>query len=491
MKLRMVVILSMVLLCIPSSKYISTHADASTGGETLARKMQPLLQAEPLRGAIAGISVRSARTGEILYESNGHIRLRPASNMKLLTAAAALEVLGKDYRFRTKVFHSGPVRNHRLEGNLYIQGGGDPSLLKTNFDQWAGQLKKQGISRISGDLVADDSRYDNVRYSLDLPWSDEDKYYGAQISALTASPNTDFDAGTVIIDVSPADQIGKKAALRVTPDTGYVTVDNQIVTVQNGEQHDDDIIINRVHGTNHFAASGTITADTANVRHWKAVWDPSLYALSLFKKSLTEKGITIEGGLKRGAVPKQAEPILTHESQPLFRLLVPFMKLSNNTIAEMLVKEIGKVQTREGSWEKGLHIVKEKTAVLGADPDQMLIRDGSGVSHVDLIPANEITKLLYNVQRKDWFQAYLDALPVAGEKARMKGGTLRERLVNTPASGHVFAKTGSITSVSSLSGYVHTKSSGTLIFSILINQILDEEQAKDVEDQIVSMLREQ
>lgn len=147
---------------------------------------------------------------------------------------------------------------------------------------------------------------------------------------------------------------------------------------------------------------------------------------------------------------------------------------------------MGKVTGDEGSWEKGLEVMEAELQKLGVQTDTLKLRDGSGISHVNLVTVNEITKLLRTIQEKDWFASYFHALPVSGEQERMIGGTLQDRLADIS----VQAKTGTIDSVSALSGYVETKRGEKVIFSILINNMLDEELGPEIEDKIVRMIYE-
>lgn len=439
-----------------------------------------------LQGAIASVSIRSAENGELIYDHVGDVRLRPASNLKLFTGAAALAILGEDYTFKTELLTDGRQNGKTLHGNLYLKGKGDPTLLKSDLDEMAKNMKKLGVKKIDGDLIGDDSWYDNVRYSLDLPWSDEQMYYGAAVSALTLSPNKEFDGGTVIIEIKPNKAVNKKAEISITPSTDYIKVVNKVETVSGEEKHLTKI--SRDHHSDAIMIDGSLPIDSNPIREWVAVKDPTDYTLAVFKESLAKHGIKVEGKVKPGKTPDKSRVLHSHSSIPLSEIMVPFMKLSNNTHAEMLIKEIGKVKMDEGSWEKGIEIMKSELTGLGVNTDTLVIRDGSGISHVNLVPANEITKLLYAVQGKEWFDTYLHSLPVSGDSDRMDGGTLRYRLNTEVTKGKVIAKTGTISTVSSLSGYIETKSGEKLIFSILLNNLIQESMGKIIEDEIVTII---
>ncbi|MBY0095910.1 D-alanyl-D-alanine carboxypeptidase/D-alanyl-D-alanine endopeptidase [Mesobacillus maritimus] len=461
----------------------SSHSSGAEPNNRLQTEINQLLQEEPmLKGGIAGISIRSGSTGEILYDHNGDTRMRPASNMKLLTSAAALSVLGGNYRFKTEVKINGNVIGNTLKGNLYLKGYGDPTLLRKDLTKMAKDIARTGISIIQGDLIADDSWFDDVRLSKDLVWSDEYAYYGSQISALTVSPNKDYDTGTVIVEVSPGRKVGDAGHIKLSHRTEYINVINQSVTIS--PEGKTDLSIEREHGKNTIYVKGFLPLGAKSKKEWISVWEPTEFVLDLFKQELAKQGISVKGRYKVGETSKDARILTSHLSMPLSKILIPFMKLSNNGHAEILVKAMGKLKKGEGSWEKGLDVLIEQLPRLGVDPNTVVIRDGSGISHVNLIPANEISGLLYTVQKEEWFPSFITALPCAGKKDKMIGGTLIRRM----ESLNVKAKTGTISTVTSLSGYVTTKKGETFIFSILLNNLLDEENGKDIEDKIVGII---
>lgn len=451
--------------------------------------LDELIRTSPdLDGAISGISVRDTSDTSLLYEHQADIRLTPASNMKLLTSAIALDILGETHTFPTDIWMDGSIQKKMLHGNLYLRGTGDPTLLEEDFAALAKQVKKAGIHKMRGHLVADDTWFDDMRYSIDLPWSDEDQYYGAQISALTASPNRDYDAGTIILEVKPGKKAGQKATYDMIPKTDIVHVINRVKTVPKGGKK--DISFKRSHGTNKITLHGTIPLKASSSRQWVALWEPTAYALDLMKRALKAEGIQLKGPLKTNHIPKKAKKIASHSSMPLSEMLVPMMKLSNNTHAEILLKELGKEVKNKGSFEAGLDVVNERLPAFGVDPSRAVLRDGSGISPMNLMSANQFTLFLTKIQKETWFKTYVNTLPLAGASERMVGGTLRNRLKEPVTFEKVRAKTGSLSTVSTLSGYIETQGGKTLAFSILLNHLVDDDKGKEIEDRIVSILAE-
>jgi len=304
------------------------------------------------------------------------------------------------------------------------------------------------------------------------------------------SPDDDYDAGTVIVEVR-ASTDRQQAEVTVSPETTYVTIDNRTTMVDSDQPK--DISIEREHGTNTIVVEGEMPEAGTLSRSWASVWEPTGYVINVFRQTLEAEGIQFIGQStdRFEETPSSAEILATKESMPLKDLLIPFMKLSNNGHGEILVKEMGKVIHDEGSWDKGLDVMEDELEKLGLNMDTILLRDGSGMSHKNFIPANELSKLLYVIQEEDWYGAFHESLPVAGHPERMVGGTLRNRLIGGDATENAVAKTGSLTSVSTLSGYVTSADGEELIFSILFNNFLESSSnIRDIEDKIVNILAE-
>ncbi|MGW0807001.1 D-alanyl-D-alanine carboxypeptidase/D-alanyl-D-alanine endopeptidase [Nonomuraea sp. NPDC002799] len=448
--------------------------DPSAGVADLTQDINQILSDSRLTIARAGVVVKSAATGEELYATDAGKLLTPASNTKLFTSAAAVETLGLDYRFPTTVLNTGRKAGSVLAGDLVLRGTGDPTMLAEDYDALAAKVAQAGIKVVTGKLVADDTWFDSQRLGNDWSWDDETAYYAAPISALTASPDRDYDAGSVIVSVA-AD--GDQVKVSTTPETDYLKIVNRATVGA-----ETDVLIERQHGTRTVVITGTV-ADP--YQEWVAVDDPTAYVSSLFRKSLTKHGVKVLGPTVAGAAASGAKELAAHQSMTLGELLVPFMKLSNNIHAEILTKAMGRKVAGQGTWSAGLKVATDFAKAGGVQIINM--RDGSGLSRRDGFSPGSIVQLLSTVRDKPWFGTWYESLPIAGNAERFVGGTLRSRMRSTPAANNVHAKTGSLTGVTSLSGYVTSADGEPLIFSIMLNQYLSG-SPKDIEDKIAVRL---
>ncbi|WKX70650.1 D-alanyl-D-alanine carboxypeptidase/D-alanyl-D-alanine-endopeptidase [Streptomyces sp. XD-27] len=482
-------ILSLVLGLAAATLSWSSPAGADAfrrTGDDLEKAIDAVLADPRLAGGAASVVVADAATGDTLYEHRPADRLMPASNTKLPTSAAAMELLGPGYRFTTDVLTDGRRSGSVLTGDLYLRGTGDPTMLAKDYDRLAADLARSGVKRITGRLIADDTRFDNQRLGRSWAADDESSYYSAQISPLTVAPDTDYDAGTVIVEAAPGARAGAKPRVKVTPANGYVRIDNRATTLAEGGRR--TLTVEREHGRNTITVTGGIPVGGATAKEWVSVWEPTGYAAAVFADALADHGVRIEGPTRLGLpTPADAERLAAHRSMPLKKLLVPFMKLSNNNHAEVLTKTIGYKTTGKGTWSAGLTAIGGYLKRLGVDPGTLRQVDGSGLSRMNTVPARAFAELLLSVRDEPWYADWYAALPVACDPDRLTGGTLRGRMCGTAAERNARAKTGSLTGASALSGYVTDADGRELVYAIVLNNHLAA-SVKSVEDAIVVTL---
>ncbi|WP_088316960.1 D-alanyl-D-alanine carboxypeptidase/D-alanyl-D-alanine-endopeptidase [Kineosporia sp. R_H_3] len=452
----------------------------------LATTIDGILADGRLAGSQKRVVVKDAVTGEVLYNRNGTLRGNPASNEKLFTSAAAMDLLGPAFRFTTSVSRTGTVAGGRLTGNLYLRGTGDPTTLASDYDRLAGAVAAAGITSVSGFLGVDDTAFDAVRLGPAWSWDNEPYAYSAQVSALTIAPDTDYDAGAVAVTVRPAAR-GSRPTVSFVPASTRYTVVNRATTGAAGSGRTLRVV--RAHGSNRFVVTGSVPAGGVASRRLLSVWDPSYVAADVFRAALAKRGIRFSAApvLRRATTPTTATRIATDSSVTLATLLTKFLKLSNNGHAEVLVKAIGRKRAGAGTWAAGTSAIRTWLAANGVVTSAIRMSDGSGLSRTDLLTANQVTNLLRAVRAKPWFPTWYAALPVAGRADRLVGGTLRYRMGGTAAAGNVHAKTGSLTSVSALSGYVTTAGGRRLVFSVIITDFVAA-GVKDLEDRIAVAL---
>jgi len=448
-----------------SADTVGTASDAA-----LVARLDQVLSDPRLGPATVGLQVRDGSTGAVIYSHNANQRVLPASNEKLMTSAAALEVLGTGYRFHTVASYSGTKTGKIVKGNLYLHGQGDPTMTYAQYDALAAAVAKAGITTFTGSLVADDSWFDHVPLGLDWSWQDETFADNAAVSALTVAADTNFDVGSVAVLSKPGTAVGKAAVLTLSPANSVVKIVNHAVTGAAGSAN--TVSATRAHGTNTITVSGSAplkasTAGSALV----AVQDPTQVAVGVFRDALTRHKVKVTGATTTGTAPSTAKTIIDHSSITLGELLPWFLKLSNNGHAELLTKAMGRAKspTAAGSWPTGLAAGANALKAIGVNTGLITMGDGSGLSRRDWLTTSQITTLLAAAQSRPWFATWYAALPIAGEPAPLVGGTLRSRMVGTPAAKNLHGKTGTLAGVNALSGYVNDLSGRRLVFSSISN----------------------
>lgn len=458
-----------VVLAAATGLTLTASGGAVAGdSEALTRDLDTILADSALKGADVGLVVRDANTGEVLYTRTSSRRSQVASNLKVLTTTAALDLLGPDYRWKTELLSSGTKSGSVLNGDLVLRGGGDPTMSRLRYQQLADTLKASGVTTVNGALVIDDTKFDAQPYGSGWAWDDEPYSYSAETSALTLSPDAKFSAGTVVVRVKPGAAAGAPAVVSVEPANDHVQIASTATTGSAG------ITVEREHGTNVIRVSGSTNVETTRL---SSVKDPTGLVTSVFRKALQANGITVMNGVRRGAAPSGAAVLASDQSQPLGQLITPLLKDSNNMLAEVLVKTAG------GSFVNGVNQLSTKWAGLGVDPNAVEIFDGSGMSRLNQFSPDDLTSVLVKAKTKPWFSTWQSALPVAGVD-----GTLVNRMKGTAAAGNVKAKTGSLSGVSALSGYVRTAAGRDLVFSVVQNNVLLFVSPKTIEDKIAVRL---
>jgi D-alanyl-D-alanine carboxypeptidase/D-alanyl-D-alanine-endopeptidase (penicillin-binding protein 4) len=446
---------------------------------------------------MVGIKVVSLDTGRVLFEENAGKLLRPASNMKLYTVAAALDRLSPDYRFSTSVYaYTRPDAAGVVHGDLTIYGRGDPSIAARfnngdyfkAIDDLATRIVAAGVKRVEGDIVGDESYFVGPKYGSGWNWEDLTWYYGAEITPLAANDNA------LDLFVKPGPAIGQPAVITTGPPDPLLTIVNKVTTSAKGSRR--EISIHRGLGENTITITGSIPLEDRGYTGGIGISHPALLFVYMLRSSLAAKGVTITGASRtRGATlqptvitgvpiagsngsstsssPFQNE-IATLQSPPFSVVAAQTLKPSQNLYTELILRTLGKVtppppaattsNLSQTSEELGLEAVKSFLKTVGLRPEALVLDDGSGLSRNDMITAEASIQLLTFMSKHRYATVFRDALPVGGVD-----GTLRNRFKGTPAENNVRAKTGSLSSAASLGGYLTTAAGEKLALTIMVN----------------------
>ncbi|WP_412060172.1 D-alanyl-D-alanine carboxypeptidase/D-alanyl-D-alanine-endopeptidase [Rubrivirga sp. IMCC45206] len=466
---------------------------STVGG--LADRIDEVLDARAFDDAYWGAYVVDLTTGEELFARNAQRRFIPASNMKIVATAAALDQLGPAFTYKTRLYADGPIQNGTLLGGLVVRGAGDPTFggrfrdgdALGIFREWADSLRALGVRRIQGPIVGDDDVFDNVHLGQGWQWDDLKWYYGAEISGLQ------FQEGTVHVEVRGTTP-GQRARITASPDYGYVRFANQTTTTDGGSIQEG---YDRALSDNVFTVSARVPAGRTETEDLSIV-NPTDYFVSTLIGVLRDQGIDVVGeGVdvdEWGRRPRyeRLTRVATHTSPSLAAIVEQTNTDSNNLYAEHLLRTLGAYVYRgadlpTGSAFAGWEAAKPFMLRIGVDPETFRVADGSGLSALNRVTPVGIVGILrgmYQHPDRATKDAFWNSLPVGGYT-----GTLRNRYRGGDARGNVRAKTGYISGARTLSGYVTSASGHVLAFSLLCNNYtVRTSRVNQAQDQIVELL---
>lgn len=417
-------------------------------------KLHSLVPAEAKKRDNLGAHIKSLKTGKTVFSYNSKKNFIPASNNKIISSFAALSLLGKDFRFKTEFYSGGEINNGVLYGGLYIKGYGDPTIKLRQLEAIAKRLKLMGVKKIKGGIYLDDSYYDQHSYAEG--WKDKwiGLHYCPPVSPFILNHNN------IDIHIIPG-QIGKPANFKIFPENTAFIIDNKTTTTKKRPSL-------KAYFSNDgkkFILKGSVSSRRGEDILTVSVLRPLIFFGSVMRNILVEKGIEVEGSLYRDNVPNWANRLFAHYSAPLEEIIQEYNKDSVNIIGESLMKTLGAVFVKEpGSWKDGANVVKGALRNIGVDQDMNVV-DGSGLSKLNKVSPATLSKILfaaYNDSRIS--KVFTDSLPIAGVD-----GTLKKRFRGTKIKGKVFAKTGYLSGVRSLSGYAVAGDGEVYVFSIISN----------------------
>lgn len=452
-----------VLLCLfPISEAGATDKDGGQGRDFSSLKwtLAAISKTSPGK-SILGISVVDVNSGVEIFSKNANTLLNPASNAKLVTISCGLKMLGPNFTYWTSLHgrRDGAV----IRGPLYIKGHGDPTLSTRDLWNMVRALREAGVSRVEGGIIVDDTYFDgeNLPYAFDQQ-ENEDASFRAPVGAVSLNRNR------IAITIRPGHQAMAQARVSADP-PGYAVLVNNSTTLARGA-HRPKISALKFENRTRIRVWGQVPLGASPVTYYRRIDNPSLFAGYGLRAVLESSGISVGGSVQIGPLPPGTPRLARHRSSSLSLIIYAAGKYSNNFVTETVLKTMGAETSRDpATWEMSLNAVMDILEQWGLPRDSYVYRNGSGLFDANRFSARQFTTLLravyfdYSVRPE-----FLGQLSIGGVD-----GTIRSRFQKSSIRGRIRAKTGTLSDVSALSGYVFDKEGRTPIaFSILLNNAL-------------------
>lgn len=467
-------------LVVISSACYSLAWPASSVQIDLNSQVKALLNDACFHKGRTGLRAVDVKSGLSILDLNGEALLIPASTTKLMTSAAALLRLGPQYRFRTALLTTGGLQEGMVQGDLFVKGYGDPGLVLEEVWLMARGIRQRGIRGIQGDLVADESFFDDEQRGPGWADARSQRAFNAKVGALSVH----FNSATLM--VRPGAQPGDAIEVDVDPPSRFIHIRNLARTAPQGRGQ--GLTITRLEGeaADTLVIEGSLAAgDRGQVVH-RNLSHPALHAIMVVRELLEREGIRLMGGVRLGQAPPEAREVYVHQSRALYRLIDDLNKFSSNFMAEQVIKSLGaEVYGPPGSWAKGLAVVAEVLAVAGIPRGTYTLVDGSGLSRLNRLSAAQLVRVLLHMARDFRVQPeYTASLRTPDADGRQSG-----RFRGAHFAQQARVKTGSLDDVSALAGYVGRMDGTLLAFAVLMNgPFCAMERAWQLQDTIVEML---
>jgi D-alanyl-D-alanine carboxypeptidase/D-alanyl-D-alanine-endopeptidase (penicillin-binding protein 4) len=480
MKIKFIILLIFTIFSLLSFWEVGGIAFSQT---SFPERLDNLLSNKFFESTLAAVDVYDLTEKQVVYQKNNKYLMHPASNMKILTSSAGLFFLGPDYNFETTLYYKGEIKDGILNGDIYVVGGFDPDFSIYDLDYFVDAIDSLGVKEINGKLIADVSRMDSKFWGEGWMWDDDPSTDASYLSSLNINLNTVdvFLLGT---------EVGKKAQVILNPHSNYFEIFNETLTIPPDEDNSYYITRDWMNRKNTIMATGKIKQRTHISGEEEPtsmnVFRPDLYFLTLFKETLERKRIKVNGTLENFWLPYDAIYLRTF-SRPFAEVIKRVNKVSSNLNAEMVLYAMAeKYYGKPATSKNGIKVINNLISMAGLNPEKYRLVDGSGLSHYNLVSAELLCGVLKHMYYKEYdlYQVLVESFPIAGVD-----GTLGRRMGESIAENKVRAKTGTISGVSALSGYITSKSGKLLAFSILMqNFVNNTSTARGFQDEICKIL---
>jgi D-alanyl-D-alanine carboxypeptidase/D-alanyl-D-alanine-endopeptidase (penicillin-binding protein 4) len=453
----------------------------------LKARLDAIFTSPALAGAKVSVMVLDAESGKPIYSRNEKSGLNAASNVKLVTSAAALALLGPEFRWKTAVLGLAPAEGGRainpageLQGDLFLRVSGDPTLTTQDLAELASELAAIGLRKVRGGVVVDASAFDSATVGPSYDEKDDSAAFRAPSSAASLNSN----AVTVII--TPGPSAGAPARVVLDPPSSNLVMAGRVTTAAKGPAAPIVQTSDAGNGQTRVTVSGRIRLGSEPRIVLRRIIQPDLFLGQTFKQILQKRGITIDKPVRVAAAPKDGLRTLgSHDSPTLAVVVHELGKRSNNFVAEQVLRTLGaEVMGRPGTWQKGLDAVARYLESMGIAKASYTMRNGSGLYDSNRFSAEQIATVIRSAMRDFRISGeFLASLAVSGAD-----GTLANRMAGSAAERYLRAKTGTLAKVSCLSGVAGAPGQKPLVFSFLMNDVRSPVEARVLQDQASELL---